>query len=76
MCGIAGLQRRFDAGLLPQMAACLAHRGPDDEVLYYDAEQAVGLVRRRLAVQDLSSAGHQPMWSKSEEKVFCTVEIK
>ena len=63
MCGIAGFQGRFDAGLLPKMAARLAHRGPDDEGLYHDADQAVGLVHRRLAIQDLSPAGHQPMWN-------------
>ncbi|MDC6452829.1 asparagine synthase (glutamine-hydrolyzing) [Alphaproteobacteria bacterium] len=63
MCGIAGFQGRFDAGLLPQMAARLAHRGPDYEGIYHDADHSVGLVHRRLAIQDLSPAGHQPMWN-------------
>ena len=76
MYGIAGFQRRFDAGFLPQMPARVAHRGPDDEGLYHDAGQAMGLVRRRLVAQDLSSAGHQLIWLKLEEKVFCTVEVE
>jgi asparagine synthase (glutamine-hydrolysing) len=35
------------------------HRGPDDEGLWIDG--AVGFAHNRLAILDLSSAGHQPM---------------
>jgi len=44
------------------MGATIAHRGPDDQGAWYDSR--VGLVFRRLAIIDLSSAGHQPMQSE------------
>jgi asparagine synthase (glutamine-hydrolysing) len=66
MCGIAGQvfhdpARAVYAGLLERMSAILAHRGPDDAGIH--REGPVGLVARRLAIQDLSPAGHQPMQS-------------
>jgi asparagine synthase (glutamine-hydrolysing) len=43
----------------------LAHRGPDDSGTYLSAPLSdgcrVGLGSRRLAILDLSSAGHMPM---------------
>ena len=43
------------------MAACLAHRGPDDVGAWESADGAVALAHRRLAVIDLSPLGHNPM---------------
>ena len=65
MCGIAGLvgNGARTAGLLARMAAPIAHRGPDDEGFWSDAEAGVGLAHRRLSIIDLSPAGHQPMAS-------------
>ncbi|MCL6682700.1 asparagine synthase (glutamine-hydrolyzing) [Sphingomonas alba] len=65
MCGIAGIvsRRRIDSGLLQRMAGAIAHRGPDDEGLWVDAEANVGLAHRRLSIVDLSPQGHQPMLS-------------
>lgn len=68
MCGIAGaLQLKntnFDwQGILPQMAAVIAHRGPDDSGTWFDAEAGIGLTHRRLSIVDLSPEGHQPMLS-------------
>lgn len=72
MCGIAGVVesvpgRSHDdltavAGL---MAEVLAHRGPDDGGTWADPAAGVALGHRRLAVLDLSTAGHQPMASAS-----------
>ncbi|HEV7138919.1 MAG TPA: asparagine synthase (glutamine-hydrolyzing) [Steroidobacteraceae bacterium] len=68
MCGIAGyLAAGGHDGLsasLRQMAAAIAHRGPDDEGFYEavtrDGERCVGLAHRRLSIIDLAT-GHQPM---------------
>lgn len=52
------------------MAATLAHRGPDDAGDWRRAfdlrgrEHSVGFAHRRLAILDLSAAGHQPMSSE------------
>ena len=65
MCGIAGLvsARPIDPRLLVRMAGAIAHRGPDDEGSWIDAEAGVGLAHRRLSIVDLSPSGHQPMAS-------------
>jgi len=70
MCGIAGvvdLTRRSDADQLrkavTRMTEPLAHRGPDDDDVWVDAETGVGLGHRRLSIVDLSPEGRQPMKS-------------
>ena len=68
MCGIAGFvgaaSRSGDAAAVAaQMARSLAHRGPDDQGLWFDAEAEAALIHRRLSIIDLSPAGHQPMVS-------------
>lgn len=67
MCGIAGLLSRGagDLQIVAAMVAPLEHRGPDDSGSWSDAEAGVALGHRRLAVVDLSSAGHEPMISAS-----------
>ncbi|MEW6348552.1 MAG: asparagine synthase (glutamine-hydrolyzing) [Thermodesulfobacteriota bacterium] len=62
MCGIAGFQGDFDRRLLERMSSSVAHRGPDDTGLCWDAEALVGLAHRRLAIIDLTAAARQPMW--------------
>lgn len=63
MCGIAGYLglNGAPAGprLIQSMNAAIRHRGPDGEGIYCDGP--VGLGHRRLAILDLSPAGHQPM---------------
>jgi asparagine synthase (glutamine-hydrolysing) len=64
MCGIAG-QFDFTRGApvdgerLTVMTGVLKHRGPDDYGMYISG--GLGLGFRRLAILDLSPAGHQPM---------------
>ncbi|MFC4294001.1 asparagine synthase (glutamine-hydrolyzing) [Novosphingobium tardum] len=62
MCGIAGtlgLTKATTGASAEEMAALLAHRGPDDQGVVTDGP--VTLIHRRLAIVDLSRAGHQPM---------------
>ncbi|MBI2902068.1 MAG: asparagine synthase (glutamine-hydrolyzing) [Candidatus Methylomirabilis oxyfera] len=64
MCGICGKVNRdpdapVDEGAIRRMASALAHRGPDGEGVF--VKDHVGLGHRRLAIIDLSPAGHQPM---------------
>jgi asparagine synthase (glutamine-hydrolysing) len=65
MCGINGIYNHPSSDhalrLVKQMSACMAHRGPDDEGAWAGGRIALG--HRRLAIIDLSSAGHQPMFS-------------
>jgi asparagine synthase (glutamine-hydrolysing) len=60
MCGIAGIiGSRADVETVTAMTNVLRHRGPDGEGLW--AGPGVVLGFRRLAIQDLSHAGDQPM---------------
>lgn len=53
-----------------RMTDQIIHRGPDDSGAWVDAERGVALGSRRLAVVDLSPAGHQPMHSACERFVI------
>jgi asparagine synthase (glutamine-hydrolysing) len=69
MCGIAGFFGQHDvekmSHLATAMAERIAYRGPDDFGVWVDAEAGIALAHRRLAIVDLSPAGHQPMLSES-----------
>jgi len=60
ICGITG--NPAEAATLERMTQSLVHRGPDDSGHYL--EGTVGFGFRRLAILDLSPAGHQPMISE------------
>ncbi|KIC79620.1 asparagine synthase (glutamine-hydrolyzing) [Pseudomonas sp. C5pp] len=66
MCGIAGF---FSPGLpdasvlIGRMTTEITHRGPDDAGHWMDESVGLALGHRRLAILDLSPAGHQPMAS-------------
>ena len=76
MCGLAGFVQPggFPAAEGRQIAAKMGdrivHRGPDDGGVWLDGSAGVALASRRLAVIDLSSAGHQPMCSHSGRYVI------
>lgn len=72
MCGLAGyidLHRKLStddlAPIAQRMADSMVARGPDDSGVWTDAQSAVALGFRRLAIVDLSTEGHQPMRSRS-----------
>lgn len=67
MCGIAGIVGQQASSVsvpsLAAMAALQSHRGPDDQGIWH--HDNVGLAFRRLAIIDLSPAGHQPMCNEN-----------
>ncbi|MEO8904883.1 MAG: asparagine synthase (glutamine-hydrolyzing) [Polyangiaceae bacterium] len=73
MCGFVGVLNLDDAPaqpeLLSRMSREIAHRGPDDAGV--ESIGPCGLAFRRLAIIDLSAAGHQPM--KSADGRFTVV---
>ncbi|WP_299648858.1 asparagine synthase (glutamine-hydrolyzing) [uncultured Tateyamaria sp.] len=76
MCGITGFLCTTSPGqardevLLPMMRA-IAHRGPDSQGQWCDADAGLALGHLRLAIVDLSPAGTQPMTSASGRWVLC-----
>ncbi|MDP2270222.1 MAG: asparagine synthase (glutamine-hydrolyzing) [Archangium sp.] len=68
MCGITGFWAPrpipSSEALLSSMNTALRHRGPDGEGTWV-AAPGIHLAHRRLAIIDLSPAGHQPMASAS-----------
>jgi asparagine synthase (glutamine-hydrolysing) len=64
MCGIAGLfslNRQFGKSELEKMINSMAHRGPDGQQTWSNADRSVQFAHRRLAVIDLSPDAAQPM---------------
>lgn len=74
MCGIAGfidsnaVYNTYD--IASQMGKAIYSRGPDSAGIWQDSNYGISLVHRRLAILDLSSAGHQPMISVSGRYVI------
>src|SRR5688572_4799241 len=70
MCGIVGIASRNPVAERAWLAAGrdrMRHRGPDDAGEWWSPDERVGLGHRRLAIVDLSSAGHQPMLCRQRE---------
>ncbi|MCS6966024.1 MAG: asparagine synthase (glutamine-hydrolyzing) [Candidatus Kapabacteria bacterium] len=61
MCGIVGIANGGSREVLERMLQRLSHRGPDDWGIEWFPEYRSGLAHRRLAILDLTAAGHQPM---------------
>jgi asparagine synthase (glutamine-hydrolysing) len=77
MCGLTGfldLGRRMPQAEMLRFAGAMAdtlhHRGPDDGGAWADEASGIALGHRRLAIVDLSPAGHQPMISASGRSVI------
>ncbi|MBA3732420.1 MAG: asparagine synthase (glutamine-hydrolyzing), partial [Gammaproteobacteria bacterium] len=77
MCGLAGFVARMAAkpslqwqAVLQRMGDRIRHRGPDHSDQWIDADAGMGLVHRRLAILELSAAGHQPMVSASGRRII------
>lgn len=69
MCGIIGIASPSPTDSRDWLIAgrdAMAHRGPDDAGEWWSADGRVGFGHRRLAIIDLSPAGHQPMQDASE----------
>ncbi|MEK9164401.1 MAG: asparagine synthase (glutamine-hydrolyzing), partial [Chloroflexota bacterium] len=47
------------------MRDAMTHRGQDDAGLFVSGDGCVGLANRRLAIRDLSPAGHMPMGNEA-----------
>ncbi len=89
MCGIAGFIDRYGkigTEALALASDAIAHRGPDDAGLHtisMSGGGCAGLANRRLAIIDLSPAGHQPMhdpatgnWIAYNGEVFNFAELR
>ena len=77
MCGIVGfigepgaLGAEAMERLAARMAARLESRGPDDAGTWVSPAAGIAIGHRRLAVIDLTAAGHQPMVSASGRSVL------
>jgi asparagine synthase (glutamine-hydrolysing) len=77
MCGICGVFSVEPTAGLPEwvraveaMAELMARRGPDDSGTWVDPDGHLALGFRRLAILDLTAAGHQPMVSGDGRSVL------
>lgn len=75
MCGVAGaVSFRLPLSAIRNgvraMAAAIIHRGPDGAGLWSDPDVGLAFAHQRLAILDLSAAGHQPMVSASGRYVI------
>ena len=75
MCGITGfISESEESGshhvTLEAMVTAISHRGPDSSGAWVSPERTVWLGHARLAIQDISPAGHQPMVSPSGNLVL------
>lgn len=70
MCGFAGIIRysKSDESVIKKMTDIIKHRGPDSSGTL--SHKNVYFGHRRLAIQDLSKNGYQPMESKSSKSII------
>lgn len=73
MCGIVGFisQDKGDySHMVSNMAAAIAHRGPDNTGKFIDREHGIFFYHRRLSIIDLSSNANQPLFSEDKRIVL------
>lgn len=76
MCGIFGFFSRAEIDItwsekkLGVIISAINHRGPDDSGTWFDEKQGIALGHTRLAIVDLSPAGHQPMTAAGDRFVI------
>lgn len=68
MCGIVGIISPYSGNLIKSANNTISHRGPDDDGYFFDGN--LSMAHRRLSIQDLSSNGHQPMFSEDGNYVI------
>ncbi len=75
MCGICGFvtTKKIQSDILDRMNQSISHRGPDDrgKEIFEELGFCVGLGQVRLSIMDLSTRGHQPMFSHNRR--YCIV---
>ena len=52
------------------MSSALSHRGPDSSRTWKDKNSGIIFGHQRLSILDLTTAGNQPMFSKSKRFVI------
>jgi asparagine synthase (glutamine-hydrolysing) len=70
MCGIIGIASHTPVSNRDWLVVgrdTMHHRGPDDAGEWWSEDGCVGMAHRRLAIIDLSPAGHQPMQRANSE---------
>ena len=70
MCGIIGFQGNFNKQNFSKALKKIHHRGPDNSSTYIDETNKVYLGHTRLAIQDTSPNGNQPMISNDKNYVI------
>lgn len=75
MCGFSGFISSSSSAdsstrILQAMGNSIMHRGPNDCGIWFDLASGIGIAHQRLAVVDISDAGHQPMHSADERYVI------
>jgi asparagine synthase (glutamine-hydrolysing) len=64
--GTSGVTKDLEAELKASVET-ITHRGPDDSGIWISPNEQVGLAHCRLSINDLSSAGRQPLHGSDDE---------
>ena len=80
MCGIAGVfnlhvNKLIRVEDLKRMTDTISHRGPDDEGVWKNDSNNIGLGHRRLSILDLTNKSSQPMHFGSRYSIIFNGEI-